>query len=496
MIGCSDSNNTLSDTILLGVALFFCSAAGFGSALLYSINIGVLFFVLLWRTIKLNEIIKAIVVFFSLIVCLLEPATTSLTSFLSLLLLSQGFTRASISFLFSQIPYHLSQFFNLPVFALHPVLVGLVFTISYVTFYNSDNRVVNFFLYKVPILSYGLLLLISQFVVWPIEKPKETKAPPGYRIGNTVERIIGRNLQPTALLSYGNDKQEVTYNSTVYLDHDAPQEVSNANYRQPRPWGNNTLIGPEHLLFAVKRDSVYIFNLGARIRPELGSKILSFYDSGEVVPIIIQKNKKLIFADSDMLTDRLASYQHNLITAIAGTDLMTRSFFIASALMLLLTCFTKKNILFCVLFLGTYILFLHLEKKSGSVRYVGRDLKWAHSDLGYGLVRALQDQDVMVTHGKKNSIILVVASKSTAVLSSERYVVLEPLAEVTIGNHLLKSLDLPLGTKDGVVDARNILFDNKVCGPKITLGTNITVYATGTPSALDFSHVIIQDRRP
>jgi hypothetical protein len=58
---------------------------------------------------------------------------------------------------------------------------------------------------------------------------------------------------------------------------------------------------------------------------------------------------------------------------------------------------------------------------------------------------------------------------------------LEPGAAVHIGSRSIKADDIPLGDRDGVIDARALLIDGKAAGP-IVNSDGVRIIATGSPA--------------
>ena len=109
---------------------------------------------------------------------------------------------------------------------------------------------------------------------------------------------------------------------------------------------------------------------------------------------------------------------------MVGSDVYSRLFHFICAICLIVACFWNPHALIVLLCIVNVIL-LWIPCQ-GDVRYVGKAHRWAHTDLGEGIVRALQQHGENVIFGNRNTKILVIGEGYSASLAGEKIVILEP----------------------------------------------------------------------
>lgn len=467
------------------IALLILSSQCFGDSIWNIFSISVFFWWLTLSTFVLHKYGQLLISFFCLVAIWTLPASCQLASFFVVILFSQTKYNEGYAFLGSQVLYLLAVFSPVPLIVLEPWVSGLIFLVSFLLLENKCRGLTVFF--KSCAILYAVLLIAAQFMSWSLP-PISNNVAPGYSIGPAIENVIGEKQIGDAYLVYDSNREFIIPpTGNIYFDHDSLSNFTDGNYSQRRPWGQNVLVGPEHFRFAIAQDGVLVLNKGSRIKDNVGRCLIGVVDGFRTVPFLVIEKNRIITADSDFLVDRLAPYQEHLIQTLTGKNWLIRGFHIGTAILLLGSILSRIMAQVSFFVYPVLLFTVSIIPQQGDVRYVGRNIKWPHSNLGYGLVRALQDQGHNVRFGDINTELLVVAGGSSSRWRGEKIIILEPNASVWVGNECYAADTIPQGCLENILDARKILCNGKeLKTAKITM-KQVTIIATGTPAALKFS---------
>ena len=462
------------------VNIFCCLLASscWGNTVLYYAVVAALVCILFFETNKIS--IRTVLAAF-VVSAFFDSSIAVCSSLICVLLMICGYRKEAASYIATQLPLLLSPFIETPIYLLHPITTIVTYGMFLGCFYGTDKYKFN--LKNIPVIIYACLLAVVSCISWELDSASEPSAPAGYRIGDAISKLTSKESSPTGQIIYDNSHYtEVRPSGTLYLDHDAQTQWNEGNFRQNRPWGHNLPIGSELIKKAMLRDGAWICNIGTSLNCSNSCFIGGFFQDGKITSIIIAHENNLIFGDSDFAVDCLAPYQKNLIGYLVGSDVYSRLFHFICAICLIVACFWNPHALIVLLcFANVILLWIPCQ---GDVRYVGKAHRWAHTDLGEGIVRALQQHGENVIFGNRNTKILVIGEGYSASLAGEKIVILEPNAEVEIRDVCYQADIVPLGQLNGITDAREIIVNGKRANSNVLHIGGVTIIATGTPTAL------------
>lgn len=347
-----------------------------------------------------------------------------------------------------------------------------------------------------------LLLYAASLVFWAyyschMDRCPGHNVPHGYRIGAALEKVIGRKLSADGEIYYDNVSQSsvvVTNCGTVYLDHDSHTRYDGGNYYQPSPWSWNELLAAEPFRVALAHDGALLLNKGSCIRRGEARPLWGQVLNGEFVMLGGTDGSRLVMGDADFVCNSLVPYQYHFIRRLSGCDWGYRAWMCLAAFVLSLCSVSRfRGLGPFLLLLATTTLPLAFPASydRGGVRYVGSKVLYPHTSLGYGVARALQQASINSLFTQRDASILIVAARHRAHWMGEKLVVLEPEAQVDIGDVRITAADMPLGTVENVPDARQLVIagggevHDAVCSV-----SGVTVYGTGSPAAIDFGRIL------
>lgn len=468
--------------VLCFFAGLMIAAGGFGRNDVYIFAVAVALFAAFAERIADNwKWTVAILLFISAL--LIFPPLLHSTSFLALLFTSFNKRRIATGLLISQISLLASPYLAVSSQAYSPFLSAASFLawmgFSLISF--GRKPVCSYIVF----ISYAVLLTCSSQLYYQLPPAITGTNEPGYNIGDAIEKITGQQQSGVAYLVYKHHRDSVTKDaSAVYLDHDAHSVWDEGNYIQPRPWGNQYIIGGEPLRMAIARDSVLITNLGAALKKDSPRLLYGLFDEGRVQPMAILHEQCLILSDSDFLVNCLAPYQPSLIRKLTGTDYDMQIFHFACSVALILSCFSSVSLFLPILLAGGYAV-INLSSQPGEIRYEGKKSHWPHTNLGEGIVRTIQKEGYNVLFGNKEARILVVGSYQTASAEDERLIILEPGAKVYINSCLYEAGNLPAGIQQGIVDARLLKKNGIPLDCPVIKENSMTIIGSGSPALLN-----------
>ena len=419
-----------------------------------------------------------------------SPELLTCLTYVSLVCLCCDKPRLAAALLASRAPANAAVYGITPLWAFHPACGALIFSVFLVLGTFWDKR------YTIYVTT-GLLALCAASAYhchWDLPAVKyDREIARQFMIGEALETISGE-LGKNGTLQFNHDTMGAPLDKckALYLDHDCDSEWACGNFQQDRPWSANLPFGPCFLALAIGKDGYYAANLGARLACKENGILLSLFQNGVVVPICQLVEDRPVFADSDIFCNGIVPYQRNILSAICGknTGLLAAYTILVSSCLVALW-FRKCRYLkvgIPIAFTLAYLITGHIPH-SGEVRYTGPLHHWPHTTLGEGVVRQLQGQGHNVFFGEKNGVYLVIAGGYHAVRETERVVILEPGASVTINGKTVHANTIPLGSTDGVEDARNISVGDTTYGPHAIID-GIEIIASGSPGKLNYNELL------
>lgn len=262
--------------------------------------------------------------------------------------------------------------------------------------------------------------------------------------------------------------------------------LTKANTQQIEPWAHNQLIGNQYLLEAVARDGLWMANLGGSLKPIgkllLGS--LSHDDDHIVTPLVTKYHNFTYVQDSDSFVDGLANRQENILKEIVIGRELPRILNLLFCISLVFSPFLIGLIVRSCSLIS--ICCLLLIPKEGQVRIIA-NLDWPHEpSKASGVMTSLVGNGYLMQMGNKKSQILVVGEGKTAsAYPTEKLVILEPGAKVTIGKDVICSGIEPVDNEENIVDGRKLFINNEETSPMLS-HDGIRIIGTGSPSKLEW----------
>lgn len=424
-----------------------------------------------------------------LIIGIFHPPALHSTLIIAFLIYLSGYWQVGAGILASQLLYLLSPFCLVPSFLLSPYLSVVVFITTIIATHRCSGEKSKDLYTRTIFILYTCLLLLNLFIKFPFPAVNDS-------IGNVACEISLSNTLPPSngVIVYNTDEQiSIEKSTTYFFDHDVRNcPIIGGNYYQPRPWMWNQVIAGETIRSAIANDGYLIFNKGAFFNSNATHIIYSVMDRGKVIPMALNNRGRLILADSDMVTDKLAPYQKTLIRRLGRADFGYIIFMVLTCALVVLALWWKRGdhiilgiILFALLMASCLP---HFE--TGNVRYVGSHVGWCHTNLGYGLARRANEQGLHFTLGNRHTTVLVIADGYSATAAKEKLIILEPGASVIIDSKKYEADSIPLGTADNIVDARNIFCEGRRLGPVANLPKGMVIIATGSPALLNIKNYI------
>ena len=316
---------------------------------------------------------------------------------------------------------------------------------------------------------------------------------PGYSIGKVFTRLVGaKDGPPLNLVSLYQNSVIPKSCDIVLSEHGIGDPgrgwpLISADFHQGEPWGNNQLVGDQYLLYALRHDGFFASNLGGQIRKKgrllLGQ--ISFRYPFILNPFSVKYDSTIFISDSDPLVDRLAVYQRNYLLELGAPSGWPQYLNLLCGILIAASLLPNKRgfltvCCFSVILIGA-VSALAFNPQRGEVRIIGGP-GWPHEQGRHpGFLRSLADAGYLLLPGQKDCKILVCGEGRSADWKGETLVYLEPGAAVHIGSRSIKADDVPLGDRDGVIDARALLIDGKAAGP-IVDSDGVRIIATGSPA--------------
>lgn len=501
------------------------SAHGWGNGWYYLVAWG-----FLWALMVTEPLVSPVtrgVLLLVAVAALLEPSLTLSSSLLAVALLLVGQHWLASGILLARVPLLLAPWVDLPAFLCHPMTALTLYVALWAgcLWARPSPRWGGI----IPCI-YALLLIAWTGSTYELNPVSDRETAPGYRIGPSIARLTHRDFPPTGVLCYEQHPADTRQaRGSVYLDHGAASPYAESTFVQHRPWGAQTPIAAEPLAMAIKRDGVWICNIGTTLVPGTCRYLGGLMQDGHLHTLLGSNRGQLISGDSDFAVDCLAPYQKHLIRHLTGTDTPYRIHTLLSAsLLLLLPALTSgvprdpteapvpsreharnqpsrwgrvrpwsKHLAPCLPLLLPAVAYLLPAwlPENGDVRCIGTHHAWPHTELGEGLVRHLQQHGIPAVFGTRGARILVVGQGHHALWHGESVIVLEPGAQVLIGEVSYRAGTIPLGTRSGIPDARDIhprRYPNTATEPTAGIlhtPSGVRLIATGSPCRLSTQHL-------
>jgi hypothetical protein len=284
-------------------------------------------------------------------------------------------------------------------------------------------------------------------------------------------------------------------------DIDSPNDstyTENGVWQQPISWHDNQLYGNQYYLEGIKTDGGLYSNKGVVLKKSMGRTQLSYPSSfTHSHPLIVKCGNTLYVHDSDYFSSFLANYQKNLLKELCGTS--PRPIFIRLLNLLLgLLCllyFINSSTLYkitlpiFILLLACAVYFADFRPADGEIRMVGNITNSHENDKFDGTPKKIVAAGFDYVTGNKNAKVLIVQKKHSATVDKERLVVAEDDCTIHANGKILKVVNNPLGNINGVIDARQWLFDGKLFNGRIDID-GIVFIATGSPALQSWNDLL------
>ena len=501
-------NNLTLNLLALFASTSLLFSRGFGSTLAFRLIVAVVFGLILYNCITTKRYVYTIITISSVLLAILYWPIVFLYGFWAFLL-SFGVTNQrkemlnvdSANFnagLSSGVLFlWLIQLTTVGSWTHQPIAGILTFSISAILLSFLPGQIRLVLATTCIVVTAISLVSISPSAV-AIEYHEELAS--GYSHGPVLQKLTNGSLMPPGKVSgdigitnlmFGEHENKAT-KKIFLVDHDviASQRhpvLINKNLIQKRPWSANQFYGDQYLLAAIATDGYWISNLGGCLRPEgrilLASNRYIGGDSFE--PIVIAVGDATYVQDSDPFVDRLACYQSSAITELTYGSTLLRYINLLFAFAILVSRLLPNIIVFLVVI--TFLIFSETLPTTGDVRLVvDRGLPHEPS-RGSGVMRSLIDAGYPYLPGTTDARILIVGpGRSTRVQSSEKIVFVSSGSTIAIDEHVLTVDQIPLGTVDGIVDARVLYLDGVEAGVTTTV-SNVVFVGTDSPAKQDWT---------
>lgn len=427
----------LSKDLAIGLVAAIYGGGGFGSKFITEASFICTCLLLLPKTPKL----KAFMIGAIVVLGLLEPALMQSPMLVATLLLANDHGKSAILVLLGSALQLIGGYnpFYLPIY-----LIPVVFAAA------SPLVVLNSRVVKI----IGALLITVNIVptVFPQQTPSgHQDFEPAYRID--IAKHYGA-FDPVNTFTSIDDHGDHKSAKVMVLEHDPPHGLASHNWSQKRLWTNNQYFGAPLLRIAAVLDGFLYSNLGCRV-DGLRLRLLGEAHAYEHNHHISKKSGKLVFSDSDYLTNGAIGYQKHLIDALFSKFSMAHAILFGTAICCAL-CFAQGSNAFAVpitvvVALATCI---SVHNQTIDIRICDTGAPWPHSKGVGGIASAvIDDYGIKTVARRGRAQVLGIARNSTGTHCNEKVIVLEGGASVKIGNVTFEALDLPMGESDGIIDA-------------------------------------------
>jgi hypothetical protein len=265
--------------------------------------------------------------------------------------------------------------------------------------------------------------------------------------------------------------------------------VAEGDIIQKLPWPGNQFFGDQYLLAAIAQDGQWVSNIGGRLRAIGKMRLVSpCYQNGKrYEPLVLTYKNTTYVNDSDPFVDRLANYQ------VAGIREITYGvpfYRIINILFLIGAIFSVKfkySDFVTGFVVILFVIFYILIPTNGDVRIIGK-MNFPHEPSKVsGVLRSLADAGFSCIKGSENCNVLVIGEKKVVKpQKTERLILACSGSTINFGEQKIWVGEIPLGTIDGIVDARNLSVSGVMQGPILKIG-EATVIGTDSPAKQDWT---------
>ena len=329
-----------------------------------------------------------------------------------------------------------------------------------------------------------------------IEAVSASKMPFGYRVGDTVQRVLEGHVpaskpkRPVRSLLQGDSPSTVP-GSIILIEHDQwdayPVLATHGNWHQKEPWNENQLLGNQFWLAAIYGDGQFQSNLGGQAHSEGKVLLMSPSQLGTKASLAAERDNVLYLGDSDYFCNGMAAYQPALLREIFGVPSQFVRLRLLSILLLAVGICLEVRPLFprsiaialCMMAVCFACIPMPIQ---GDVRIVGKIYDPHEPSRASGVLGALADGEICAVRGDVGVKMLVVAEGFSCVAEKETVILLEPGSSVTLGKDVISASDMPLGTVNENVDARHLNLNGKDTGAAEYTIKGVRVIGTGSPS--------------
>jgi hypothetical protein len=304
-------------------------------------------------------------------------------------------------------------------------------------------------------ISKALGILLIAINIAPTLFPQQS--PKGHQNFAVAYQIdIARQYGAPPVTTYTSIDEHGDHRSAkvMVLEHDPLHGLATHNWSQKRLWTENQYFGAPLLRIAAALDGFLYSNLGCRV-DGLRLRLLGEAHASEHNHHISKRCGKLVFSDSDYLTNGAIGYQKNLTCGLFSKFSLAHAILLSTAIccgVSLLVKDRKIGLLFTVAVAVATCVAVH--KQSVDIRICDTGFPWPHSKGVGGIASELiDDYGIKSVARRGHAQVLGVARNSSATHQNEKVIVLEGGASVKIGNVTYEALDLPMGLSEGIIDA-------------------------------------------
>lgn len=329
-----------------------------------------------------------------------------------------------------------------------------------------------------------------------IETVSASEIPFGYRVGDTVQRVLEGRLpaskakrQVRSLLQ--GDPPSTDPSAIILVEHDQwdnyPALAAQNNWHQKEPWNENQLLGNQFWLAAIYGDGQFQSNLGGQAHSEGKVLLMSPSQLGTKACLAAERENLLHLGDSDYFCNGMAAYQPALLKEIFGVPSQFVRLRLLSILLLAVGICLELRLLFpksiivalCIMMVCFACIPMSIQ---GDVRIVSKVYDPHEQSRASGVLGALADGEICAVRGDVGAKVLVVAEGFSCVAERETVILLEPGSSVILGKDVISAGDIPLGTIKDNIDARHLNLNGKDTGTEEFTFKGVRLIGTGSPS--------------
>jgi len=240
----------------------------------------------------------------------------------------------------------------------------------------------------------------------------------------------------------------------LVLEHDPPHGFATCNWSQKRLWFQNQYYGTVLLRIATSLDGYVYSNIGCQVNND-GLRLLGEAHQKEHNSFISKSSGKLIFSDSDFLTNAAIGYQAHLARSLFCRFSLAHGILFGTVISCLLVLSAKgRNASIILLAVTSIAACGAINTQRVDVRVVANHALWPHSNGVGGIASEVErDREIKTIGRTGHARILAIGRDASATHNHEKVIVMEGSSRVKIGSTWYEALDLPQGEVDGIIDA-------------------------------------------